>query len=212
VHGVVAGEGVGAGVAPGNALTGIDIRTGTPRRNGAKSLRGNTPVRDICPAAPGATIGAPAYSEPLGLLFIPVSFLCMDLRALPVSYMTRRLKPMPDHPRGALVAWDFKNAKPAWSIPETPARRRRPRDGGRSWCSCGRQEIGSTYRRATWLRTMMPHRVTQPDSKVPQFCCDHRAGPMVRIHFPPAVSLVRAGFPGSWLAPTRGLVQGYRAL
>jgi len=113
--------------APGNALTGIDIRAGTPRRNDAKSVQGDRRVRDVCPAVPGAIVGAPAYSEHLGLLFIPASFLCMDLRAVPVSYLagtpysgvTRRLKPMPDHPRGALVAWDLENAKPAWSIRET---------------------------------------------------------------------------------------------
>jgi lanthanide-dependent methanol dehydrogenase len=110
--------------APGNTLTGVDIGTGIPRRNDEKSVRGDSPVRNVCPATPGATMGAPAYS---GLLFIPVSFLCMDLRALPVSYMlgtpykgvTRRLKPMPDRPRGALLAWDLENAKPAWSIRET---------------------------------------------------------------------------------------------
>lgn len=113
--------------APGNALAEIDIGTDKPRWNDAKLVRGDASVRDICPAAPGATIGAPAYSERLGLLFIPASFLCMDLRALPVSYMagtpysgvTRRLKPMPDLPRGALVAWDVENAKAAWVLPET---------------------------------------------------------------------------------------------
>jgi glucose dehydrogenase len=113
--------------APGNALSGIDIRTGAPRRNDAKSVRGDRPVRNVCPAAPGAAVGAPAYSEQSGLLFIAASFLCMDMRALPVSYMpgtlysgvTRRLKSMPDRPRGALVAWDVENAKPAWSIGET---------------------------------------------------------------------------------------------
>jgi lanthanide-dependent methanol dehydrogenase len=113
--------------APGNALVDIDIGTGTPRRNDAKSLRGDRPARDVCPAAPGAAVGAPAYSEQLSLLFIPASFLCMDLRALPVGYIpgtpysgvTRRLKPLPDSPRGALIAWDVENAKPAWSIRET---------------------------------------------------------------------------------------------
>lgn len=112
--------------APGNALTAIDIRTGRPRRNDAKSVRGDTPIRDVCPAAPGATVGPPAYSEQLSLLFIPASFLCMDFRAMPVSYITgtpysgvtRRLKPMPDRPRGALVGWGLENAKPAWTIGE----------------------------------------------------------------------------------------------
>jgi PQQ-dependent dehydrogenase (methanol/ethanol family) len=112
--------------APANAITAVDISTGMARQNGAKSLHGDMPVRDICPAAPGASIGVPAYSEQTGLLFIPASFLCMDARAYPVSYMTgtpysgvtRRLKPMPDHPRGALIAWDIEKAKPAWTLPE----------------------------------------------------------------------------------------------
>jgi PQQ-dependent dehydrogenase (methanol/ethanol family) len=113
--------------APGNMLAEINIGTAAPRWNDAKSVRGDKPVRDVCPAAPGAAVGAPAYSERLGLLFIPTSFLCMDVRALPVGYIpgtpysgvTRRLKPMPESPRGAQIAWDVENAKPAWSIRET---------------------------------------------------------------------------------------------
>src|SRR3954467_1441512 len=74
----------------------------------------------------GPSIGAPAHSEQSGLLFIPASFLCMDIGTHPVSYMkgtpysgvTRRLKPMPGYPRGALIAWDVENAKPVWAIPE----------------------------------------------------------------------------------------------
>ena len=111
---------------PVNALTAIDMQTGTPRRNDAKSLHNASPARDVCPAAPGANIGTPAYSAPAGLLFIPAVLLCMDLRAQPVSYikstpfdgLTRRLKPMPDRPRGAMIAWDIEQAKPAWIIPE----------------------------------------------------------------------------------------------
>ena len=64
--------------APVNTITAVDTSTGTPRWNDAKSPRGDTPVRDVCPAAPGAIIGAPAYSEQSGLLFIPASLLCMD--------------------------------------------------------------------------------------------------------------------------------------
>jgi len=112
--------------APANAITAVNISTGAPRQNDAKSVHGDTPVRDICPAAPGASIGAPAYSEQSGLLFIPASFLCMDVRMQPVSYMTatpysgvtRRLKPIPNHPRGAVIAWDIEKARPAWILPE----------------------------------------------------------------------------------------------
>jgi glucose dehydrogenase len=112
--------------APANAITAVDIRASTPRQNDAKSVRGDAPVRDVCPAALGASIGTPAYSEQSGLLFIPASFLCVDVRAQPVSYMkgipysgvTRRLKPMPHHPRGILIAWDIEKAQPVWIIPE----------------------------------------------------------------------------------------------
>jgi PQQ-dependent dehydrogenase (methanol/ethanol family) len=111
---------------PVNAVTAIDMRTGTPRQNEAKSLHGASPVRDVCPAAPGANLGAPAYSEQSGLLFIPAILLCMDMRAQPVSYikstpydgLTRRLKPMPDSPRGAMIAWDIEKAERAWTISE----------------------------------------------------------------------------------------------
>ena len=112
--------------APVNAVAAIDTRTGTPRRKEEKAVRGDTPVRDVCPAAPGANLGAPAYSEQSGLLFIPAMFLCMDLRVQPVGYMpgtaysgvTRRLKQMPGQPRGALVAWDVAKAAAAWTVPE----------------------------------------------------------------------------------------------
>jgi PQQ-dependent dehydrogenase (methanol/ethanol family) len=112
--------------APVNAIAEVDTSTAAPRQNDAKSLRGTTPVRNVCPAAPGASTGAPAYSEQSGLLFIPASFLCMDIGTHPVSYIkgtpysgvTRRLKPMPGYPRGALVAWGIENAKPAWIIHE----------------------------------------------------------------------------------------------
>jgi glucose dehydrogenase len=112
--------------APVNAVTAVDTSTGTPRQNDSKMVPGDMPVRDICPAAPGASTGAPAYSEQSGLLFIPASFLCMDMRTQPVSYIkgtpysgvTRRLKPMPGLPRGALIAWDIEKAEPAWTRSE----------------------------------------------------------------------------------------------
>ena len=36
------------------------------------------------------------------------------------------------------------------------------------------------------LASVLPSNTHRP--KVPQFCCDRGAGPMVRIHFPPAAS------------------------
>jgi glucose dehydrogenase len=40
------------------------------------------------------------------------------MKGTPYGGVTRRLKPMPDDPRGALIAWDIENAKPVWTLPE----------------------------------------------------------------------------------------------
>ena len=40
------------------------------------------------------------------------------MKGTPYGGVTRRLKPMPDYPRGALIAWDIEKAKPVWTVPE----------------------------------------------------------------------------------------------
>jgi alcohol dehydrogenase (cytochrome c) len=115
-----------AAFAPVNATSGIDTATGTPRRDEAKTVRSDTTTYDVCPAAPGATIGASAFAKDIGVLFIPANFLCMDIRPHEISFMrgtpftgvAERLKAMPGQPRGALIAWDIAAAKAVWTVPE----------------------------------------------------------------------------------------------
>lgn len=118
--------------APGNAITGIDLAAGTPQRNPAMAVAPNAVTRDICPGWPGATGGgapgaaAAAFLPATGLLYIPVSRLCMDfeprdanfIAGTPFTGANLRLKPARGVSRGALVAWDVAAARPAWTVDE----------------------------------------------------------------------------------------------
>jgi alcohol dehydrogenase (cytochrome c) len=89
-----------------------------------RPVQTNMVARDICPAAPGATgPGTAAYAD--GLLYMPVTRLCMDLEVRNTSYMSGtpysganiRLKAAGPN-RGAVVAWDLEAGKPAWTEDE----------------------------------------------------------------------------------------------
>jgi lanthanide-dependent methanol dehydrogenase len=115
-----------------NATHGVDIATGTLRRNVTMEVSPNAVTRDICPAWPGATgadgtsLGAAALSPQTHLLYIPTSRLCMDMEPRDTSYMSGtsfiganlRMKAASGISRGALVAWDVIGAKPAWTVAE----------------------------------------------------------------------------------------------
>jgi PQQ-dependent dehydrogenase (methanol/ethanol family) len=111
---------------PSTVAEGVDISSGKLRRVSAKQVRGAVTTRDVCPAAPGASTGASGFAPPLGLLFIPTSFLCMDVRPHDVSFVpgtpfagvAERLTPMAERPRGAVLAWDVAAASTAWTRPE----------------------------------------------------------------------------------------------
>jgi glucose dehydrogenase len=90
----------------------------------------NSTTRDICPAWPGATGGTAqaAFSPQTGLLYIPMSRLCMDMEVRQASYMpgtpytgvNLRIKtPRGGKARGALLAWDVADGKPAWTVAES---------------------------------------------------------------------------------------------
>jgi lanthanide-dependent methanol dehydrogenase len=115
-----------------NATQGVDIPTGTLRRNVSMDVSPNAVTRDICPAWPGATgadgtnLGASALSPQTRLLYIPASRMCMDMEPRDTSYMSGtpfigtnlRMKAAPGFSRGALIAWDVIGAKPAWTVAE----------------------------------------------------------------------------------------------
>ncbi len=113
-----------------NASEGLDARSGTLRGNPAKAAHVNSTTRDICPAWPGATGGTAraAFAPQTGLLYIPVSRLCMDMEARQASFMpgtpymgaNLRIKPPRDsNRRGALLAWDVAAGRLAWSADES---------------------------------------------------------------------------------------------
>lgn len=113
-----------------NATGGVDVASGTLRRNPAKATQVNSTTRGICPAWPGATGGTAqaAFSPQAGLLYIPVSRLCMDMETRQASFMTgtpyiganlRVTPPRGDRSRGALIAWDVIAGKVAWTVEES---------------------------------------------------------------------------------------------
>jgi alcohol dehydrogenase (cytochrome c) len=116
-----------------NATDGVDPASGTLRRNDAKAIHTNTGTRDICPGWPGATganglaVGDAAFAPPLGLLFIPVNGLCMDMEARDVTFISGtaymganlRAKAAPGRPRGSVIAWDVVRRSVAWQRDES---------------------------------------------------------------------------------------------
>jgi lanthanide-dependent methanol dehydrogenase len=113
-----------------NATDGVDVHNNTLRRNPDKAIQVNSTTRDICPAWPGATGGTAqaAFSPQTGLLYIPVSRLCMDMEARQASFMpgtpymgvNLRIKaPRGTNERGALIAWDIAASKPVWTVDES---------------------------------------------------------------------------------------------
>jgi lanthanide-dependent methanol dehydrogenase len=83
-------------------------------------------VRDLCPAWVGAIGGNPALSQAAGLLYIPVSRLCMDMEARNASYLEGtpyvganvRVHASPERPHGGLVAWSLDRRAAAWTVDE----------------------------------------------------------------------------------------------
>jgi lanthanide-dependent methanol dehydrogenase len=110
-----------------NSITGIDMKTGRPIVNPAKSTKLGAYVRDICPTASGAKDWQPsAYSPRTGFLYIPHENLCMDKEDLQVNYIAGTpyvgantiMKPGPGGNRGEVTAWNVEAGKPAWQIRE----------------------------------------------------------------------------------------------
>jgi PQQ-dependent dehydrogenase (methanol/ethanol family) len=110
-----------------NAVLGVDLKTGMPQVNHAKSPRVGRVVRDICPAAPGGKDWQPsAFSPRTGYLYLPHQNLCMDVESAEANYiagtpyvgMDVAMRPGPGGHRGEFAAWDPVAARKAWSIKE----------------------------------------------------------------------------------------------
>ena len=107
---------------------GVDLKTGRPKENTAKTPRLGTVVREVCPASPGGKDWQPtAYSPRTGYLYIPANNLCMDFEGVEANYIAGtpyvganvRMYAGPGGNRGQLVAWDPVNRRKAWSIDES---------------------------------------------------------------------------------------------
>lgn len=95
-------------------------------KNAASSPQTNRQVRGICPAWVGAIGGNPALADTTGLLYVPMSRLCMDFEPRNASYIQGtpyiganvRVHGIPNQARGELVAWDMERRAAAWKIEE----------------------------------------------------------------------------------------------
>jgi glucose dehydrogenase len=107
---------------------GVDLQTGRPKENPAKTPSTGVAVRQVCPAAPGAKDWQPsAYSPRTGLIYIPANNLCMDHESVEANYIAGtpyvganvRMYPGPGGHRGELIAWDPVARRKVWTITES---------------------------------------------------------------------------------------------
>ncbi len=112
-----------------NWAGGYDLKTGTPKEDAAKRTHQGKTTYDICPSSTGAKEFVPSsFSPRTGLLYIPAHNTCMDYGGQEAGYISGtpylgaavKMKPGPGGYQGVVVAWDVKNAKPAWTIKEPP--------------------------------------------------------------------------------------------
>lgn len=108
-----------------NWASGYNLKTGLPIRNPDKETHQRKVVAGICPATTGATGLAPsAVSPQTGYLYIPVRNTCMDFEGRAANYIAGtpfvgamvKMYPGPGGFQGELLAWDIRDAKPAWAI------------------------------------------------------------------------------------------------
>jgi len=107
--------------------TGVDLKSGRLQYNPKTEPKVGSPVRDICPASPGAKDWQPsAWSPRTQLLYIPHQNLCQDAVTYQTSYIAGTpyvgtdvaMKPGPGGHRGEFTAWDPVAAKKRWSVNE----------------------------------------------------------------------------------------------
>ncbi len=115
-----------------NWATKVDMETGRPEVVAQYSTHQNgedVNSTGICPAALGTKDQQPsAYSPKTGLFYIPTNHVCMDYEPFQVSYTagqpyvgaTLSMYPAPDSHGGLgnFIAWDAKEGKIVWSLPE----------------------------------------------------------------------------------------------
>ena len=110
-----------------NWASGYNVETGYPTIDPAKRTHAGQTTYNICPSSTGAKEVFPSAVSPrTGLLYIPAHDFCMQYKGMEANYIAGTpylgadvlMQPGPTGNRGALVAWDIANAKPAWRIEE----------------------------------------------------------------------------------------------
>jgi lanthanide-dependent methanol dehydrogenase len=110
-----------------NWASGYDLHTGLPHKVPEKATHQGKITENICPSSTGGKEFVPSSLSPrTGLLYIPAHNTCMNYQALQANYISGtpylgasvKMFPGPGGFQGELVAWDVKNAKPAWSVKE----------------------------------------------------------------------------------------------
>jgi PQQ-dependent dehydrogenase (methanol/ethanol family) len=110
-------------VASTNWAKGYDLKTGEPQIDPSKRTHQGSTTHDICPSSTGGKEFVPSsFSPRTGLLYIPAHDTCMDYGGLKANYIAGTpylgadvvMKPGPSGEQGELIAWDVKNARPAW--------------------------------------------------------------------------------------------------
>ncbi|CAI8732332.1 methanol/ethanol family PQQ-dependent dehydrogenase [Methylocaldum szegediense] len=110
-----------------NTVKRVDLKTGQPELNEAKSPQLGKFVKDICPAPPGGKDWQPmAYSPRTGHLYVPHNNLCFDMKTMEVGYIAGTpyigaevaMKPGPGGNRGFFTAWDPVRNQKVWEIKE----------------------------------------------------------------------------------------------
>jgi lanthanide-dependent methanol dehydrogenase len=114
---------------PVNWAKNYDLKTGLPNEDPTKRTHQGSVTQDICPSSTGGKEFVPSsFSPRTGLLYIPAHNTCMDYGGEEASYISGtpylgasvKMKAGPGGYQGELVAWDVKNAKPAWTVKEPP--------------------------------------------------------------------------------------------
>jgi PQQ-dependent dehydrogenase (methanol/ethanol family) len=112
---------------PVTTSNGIDMPSGRLRQNPATEPRVGEPVRNICPASPGAKDWQPSsWSPRTGLLYIPHQNLCQDALTYQTSYIAGTpyvgadvvMVAGPGGHRGEVSAWDPIGRRKAWALTE----------------------------------------------------------------------------------------------
>jgi len=105
----------------------IDLTTGLPAVNAAKTTHQGVVTTHICPALAGGKDMEPAaFSPATGLFYIPAINLCDDYEALKTNFIegtpfisaSTTMYAGAGGYRGQLIAWDAVNGRQSWSIQE----------------------------------------------------------------------------------------------